>query len=110
MGVAANIALVVAGSYMKFVNSHVTGGSALISLRVLVGTVVAVSAVMMGTKAVIDKCVLPQTPGGRWQPMKLKHQSEACSHLFCKHLVAVVGELHITSLHAFQRAPSCERI
>ena len=36
MGIAANIALVVAGNYMKWVNRSLTGGSLAVSLQVLV--------------------------------------------------------------------------
>ncbi len=35
MGIAANIALVVAGNYMKWVNRSLTGGSLAVSLQVL---------------------------------------------------------------------------
>ena len=36
MGIAANIALVVAGNYMKWVNRGVAGGSLAVSLQVMV--------------------------------------------------------------------------
>ena len=54
MGISANFALVVAGNYMKFVNTNLTQGSMLVSLRLLVGTVVVMTAVMMGAKAWVD--------------------------------------------------------
>jgi len=53
-GIAANIALVVAGSYMKWVNAAFTQGSLLLSLRYLVATVIVLSGVMMGAKAYVD--------------------------------------------------------
>lgn len=54
-GIAANIALVVAGSYMKWVNRTLTGGSLLLSLRYLVATVLVLSGVMMSAKLYIDR-------------------------------------------------------
>ncbi|KAL3133509.1 hypothetical protein ABBQ38_007368 [Trebouxia sp. C0009 RCD-2024] len=57
MGISANFALVVAGNYMKFVNTNLTQGSMLVSLRLLVGTVVAMTAVMMGAKAWVDNSI-----------------------------------------------------
>lgn len=53
-GIAANIALVVAGSYMKWVNATLTGGSLLLSLRYLVATVLVLSGVMMSAKLYVD--------------------------------------------------------
>lgn len=53
-GIAANIALVVAGNYMKWVNTALTSGSLLLSLRYLVATVLVLSGVMMGAKLYID--------------------------------------------------------
>jgi ATP:ADP antiporter, AAA family len=53
-GIAANIALVVAGNYMKWVNAALTSGSLLLSLRYLVATVLVLSGVMMGAKLYID--------------------------------------------------------
>ena len=55
MGIAANIALVVSGNYMKWVNSSLAGGSLQLSLQYLVGTVVVMSAVMMAAKLYIDR-------------------------------------------------------
>lgn len=57
MGISANFALVVAGNYMKFVNTNWTQGSMLLSLRFLVGTVVAMTAVMLGAKAWVDSSI-----------------------------------------------------
>lgn len=54
MGISANFALVVAGNYMKYVNTRLTQGSMLVSLRLLVGTVVVMTAVMMAAKAWVD--------------------------------------------------------
>ena len=53
-GIAANLALVVAGNYMKWVNKALTQGSLLLSLRYLVATVLVMSGVMMLAKAFID--------------------------------------------------------
>eukprot|EP00891_Asterochloris_glomerata_P004312 jgi/Astpho2/4312/gw1.00065.20.1_t len=51
MGIAANIALVVAGNYMKWVNKAFTRGNTLLSLRTLVGTVTMLTVLMMAAKA-----------------------------------------------------------
>lgn len=53
-GIAANLALVVAGNYMKWVNAAFTQGSVLLSLRYLVSTVVVMSGVMMASKLYMD--------------------------------------------------------
>lgn len=53
-GIAANLALVVAGNYMKWVNATFTQGSVLLSLRYLVSTVVVMSGVMMASKLYMD--------------------------------------------------------
>ena len=70
-GIAANIALVVAGNYMKWVNAALTSGSLLLSLRYLVATVLVLSGVMMGAKLYIDGNiksvdVRPRRPA--WRP------------------------------------------
>lgn len=57
MGISANFALVVAGNYMKYVNTNLTQGSMLVSLRLLVGTVVVMTAVMMSAKAWVDRSI-----------------------------------------------------
>lgn len=57
MGISANFALVVAGNYMKYVNTNLTQGSMLVSLRLLVGTVVVMTAVMMVAKAWVDSSI-----------------------------------------------------
>ena len=55
MGIAANMALVVSGNYMKWVNRSLAGGSLQLSLQLLVSTVVAMIAVMMAAKLYIDR-------------------------------------------------------
>lgn len=55
MGIAANIALVVSGNYMKWVNRSLAGGSLQLSLQYLVTTVVVMSGVMMAAKLYIDR-------------------------------------------------------
>lgn len=57
MGIAANIALVVAGNYMKWVNKAFTRGNTLLSLRTLVGTVTMLTVLMMAAKAFVDRNV-----------------------------------------------------
>lgn len=57
MGIAANLALVVAGNYMKWVNAAFTQGSVLLSLRYLVSTVVVMSGVMLASKLYMDKTI-----------------------------------------------------
>ena len=57
MGIAANIALVVAGNYMKWVNKAFTRGNTLLSLRTLVGTVTVLTVLMMAAKAFVDRNV-----------------------------------------------------
>lgn len=74
MGIAANIALVVAGNYMKWVNGPLAGGSMILSLRYLVGTVVALSVVMFGAKAYVDARVVTaeDAPDPKAPPKKKK--------------------------------------
>lgn len=55
MGISANFALVVAGNYMKFVNTSYTQGSMLLSLRYLVGTIAVMTAVMLTAKGWVDR-------------------------------------------------------
>jgi hypothetical protein len=47
---------VVGGNLVKFINRTVAVGNPALSLRYLVGTVVAMSGVMMLAKAGIDRC------------------------------------------------------
>lgn len=58
MAIGANIALVIAGCYIRTVNSMLPQGGQLLGLRVLVGTVLAMSAAMFASKAYIDSRVL----------------------------------------------------
>ncbi|KAL6769658.1 hypothetical protein ACKKBG_A31875 [Auxenochlorella protothecoides x Auxenochlorella symbiontica] len=58
MGIAANVALVIAGSYLKWVNASVAHGNTQLMLNVLVGTVIAMSGVMAVAKFVIDTYVV----------------------------------------------------
>ncbi|CAD7698815.1 unnamed protein product [Ostreobium quekettii] len=55
MGVSANIALVIAGNFIKFVNKSFAGGSMQLSFHYLIGTVIVMTAAMMGAKLYIDK-------------------------------------------------------
>lgn len=61
MGIAANVALVLAGSWVKYVNSHLVplaGGSTQAMLNYLVGGIVALTAVMAAAKFALDNyCV-----------------------------------------------------
>lgn len=58
MGISANIALVIAGAYIKMVTGSWSQGDTLTSLRLLVGTVVVMSGVMFLSKRRIDVRVL----------------------------------------------------
>eukprot|EP00882_Tetradesmus_deserticola_P025181 GHRQ01027644.1.p1 GENE.GHRQ01027644.1~~GHRQ01027644.1.p1 ORF type:complete len:275 (+),score=129.90 GHRQ01027644.1:32-856(+) len=62
MAIGANIALVAAGCYIRLVNhtlsTTVAGDTQLLSLRVMIGTVMAMTAAMFGAKAFIDAKVL----------------------------------------------------
>jgi AAA family ATP:ADP antiporter len=61
MGIAANVALVVAGAFIKFANSSIAAGSQLLSLRVLVGTIMATTALMFLAKSFVDsRIIAPQ--------------------------------------------------
>eukprot|EP00193_Tetraselmis_chui_P017386 CAMPEP_0177784230 /NCGR_PEP_ID=MMETSP0491_2-20121128/19569_1 /TAXON_ID=63592 /ORGANISM="Tetraselmis chuii, Strain PLY429" /LENGTH=651 /DNA_ID=CAMNT_0019304941 /DNA_START=222 /DNA_END=2178 /DNA_ORIENTATION=- len=55
MGISANVALVVAGNYIKWVNRGPGAGDVYISLLWLVGTVVAMSGLMCLSKNFIDR-------------------------------------------------------
>lgn len=55
MGISANIALVVAGTFIK----NLPKLSTLTSLRLLMGAVLAMSVVMMAGKLYLDKKILP---------------------------------------------------
>lgn len=65
MGIAANIALVVGGNYMKWVNRSLGGGSGQASLHLLVTTVVVMSGVMMAAKLYIDRNIHRDEVRGR---------------------------------------------
>uniref|UniRef100_A0A383VEW1 ADP,ATP carrier protein n=1 Tax=Tetradesmus obliquus TaxID=3088 RepID=A0A383VEW1_TETOB len=62
MAIGANIALVAAGCYIRLVNhtlsTTVAGDTQLLSLRVLIGTVMAMTGAMFAAKAFIDAKVL----------------------------------------------------
>jgi len=60
MGISANVALVMAGNFIKYVNSAFTGGSLQLSFNYLIGAVVAMTSVMLCAKLFIDKNVKSQ--------------------------------------------------
>lgn len=60
MGISANIALVIAGNFIKYVNKTFTGGSLQLSFNYLIGSVVVMSAAMLGAKLFMDKNVKSQ--------------------------------------------------
>ena len=85
MGIAANIALVVAGNYMKWVNKAFTRGNTLLSLRTLVGTVTLLTVLMMAAKAFVDRNVkrpevvsLLRTASARLQPVHDLARARPC--------------------------------
>lgn len=55
MGIAANVALVLAGGYVKWVCTAVAAGDTGVMLRVLVGSVLAMAGVMCAAKYAIDR-------------------------------------------------------
>ena len=65
MGISANIALVIAGNFIKYVNKTFTGGSLQLSFNYLIGTVVVMSAAMLGAKLFMDKNVKSQRASHR---------------------------------------------
>ena len=60
MAIGANIALVISGCYIRGVNQFLPAGSQLLGLRILVGTVLAMSVVMFAAKGYIDNAILKQ--------------------------------------------------
>ena len=60
MGIAANVALVLSGSFVKFVNKlpMVAEGSTQAMLNSLVGGIIAMTAAMMASKAILDRFVI----------------------------------------------------
>ncbi|KAK9820325.1 hypothetical protein WJX72_008977 [[Myrmecia] bisecta] len=83
MGISANVALVVAGNYMKYVNRVLTQGSLLLSLRWLVGTVVVLTGVMMAAKAFTDRYIVIQVkPGQNLKPAKKKKRKGSFGESF----------------------------
>ena len=54
MGIAANVALVLAGSWVKWVNGTLTGGNTQAMLNYLVGGIVLLTGVMMCAKWALD--------------------------------------------------------
>jgi AAA family ATP:ADP antiporter len=58
MGIAANIALVVAGAFIKFANSTLAAGSQLLSLRLLIGTIMATTVLMFAAKSFVDRRII----------------------------------------------------
>ncbi|KAK9812014.1 hypothetical protein WJX73_008976 [Symbiochloris irregularis] len=76
VGIAANCALVVAGNFMKLVNRTVIQGSQLRALRILVGTVVGMTGVMVLTKAYVDARVPRPPPKADKAPSSSKHKKK----------------------------------
>eukprot|EP00889_Picochlorum_renovo_P007821 jgi/Picre1/34851/NNA_002317.t1 len=58
MGIAANVALVLSGNFVKLVNTHIAAGSTYVSLCWLVGGIVSMTSFMALAKAVLDKFVI----------------------------------------------------
>jgi AAA family ATP:ADP antiporter len=62
MAIGANVALVAAGCYIRLLNhalsSALGGDTQLLSLRVLIGTVMAMTGLMFASKAFIDERIL----------------------------------------------------
>jgi AAA family ATP:ADP antiporter len=58
MAIGANVALVAGGVFVRAVNAALPAGAPLLGMRVLVGAVVAMSAVMFAAKAFIDARIL----------------------------------------------------
>jgi len=55
LGMIANVGLIFAGGWMKFVNATLSGGDAVRSFQWLSVSIVGVAAVLFGTKAWVDK-------------------------------------------------------
>lgn len=58
MGIAANVALVLSGNFVKLVNTQIAAGSTYVSLCWLVGGIVSMTSFMALAKAVLDKFVI----------------------------------------------------
>ena len=58
MGIAANVALVLSGNFVKLVNTQIAVGNTYVSLCWLVGGIVAMTSFMALAKAVLDKFVI----------------------------------------------------
>lgn len=75
MGIAANIALVVAGNYVKWISRTVTQGAMGASLQLLVASVVGMTALMMATKAFVDRAI-PKPPSSERKGDKKKKKKK----------------------------------
>ncbi|KAL4419151.1 hypothetical protein ABPG77_009127 [Micractinium sp. CCAP 211/92] len=91
MGIAANVALVLAGSWVKFVNSNLVpaaGGSTQAMLNFLVGGIVCLTGVMMAAKFVLDKwcvgdyCAIDAEGGSPKSPKKKKKKKGSLGESF----------------------------
>jgi AAA family ATP:ADP antiporter len=58
MGIAANVALVLSGNFVKLVNSQIAVGNTYASLCWLVGGIVTMSSLMALAKSILDRCVI----------------------------------------------------
>ena len=58
MGIAANVALVLSGTFVKLVNTQIAVGNTYVSLCWLVGGIVTMSSFMAVAKTVLDKFVI----------------------------------------------------
>eukprot|EP00884_Botryococcus_braunii_P005587 jgi/Botrbrau1/15029/Bobra.320_2s0006.3 len=81
MGIAANIALVVAGNYVKWISKTVTQGVMGSSLQILVASVVGMTALMMATKAFVDRTI-PKPPSSERKGDKKKKKKGSLGESF----------------------------
>lgn len=91
MGIAANVALVLAGSWVKFVNSSLVpaaGGSTQAMLNFLVGGIVCLTGVMMAAKFALDNwcvgdyCAIDAEGGSPKSPKKKKKKKGSLGESF----------------------------
>ncbi|GBF98341.1 plastidic ATP ADP-transporter [Raphidocelis subcapitata] len=72
LGIAANVGLVLAGSFTRLVNEGVARGNGVLSVQIQCAAVVVMAGVMCAAKAFVDSQVRPYLSGGSRKEAKKK--------------------------------------
>uniref|UniRef100_A0A383WNC7 ADP,ATP carrier protein n=1 Tax=Tetradesmus obliquus TaxID=3088 RepID=A0A383WNC7_TETOB len=76
LGILANVGLIAAGSFTRFVTEGLAKGNEVLSLQILVGAILVMTAMMCGVKAYVDAHVLPYVEAGHKKKDKKKDKKK----------------------------------